>query len=57
MPAHEYMLVGITDCGNKPRTNVISISYSLNPDTNDPTISPVVQRQCAEFGKVCVLSL
>ncbi|KAF7335380.1 Subtilisin-like protein [Mycena venus] len=42
---------GITDCGNKPRTNVISISYHLNPDLNDPAISPVVQRQCTEFGK------
>jgi tripeptidyl-peptidase-1 len=48
----EISTAGITDCGNKPRTNVISISYHLNPDLNDPAISPVVQRQCAEFGKV-----
>jgi hypothetical protein len=43
---------GITDCGDKPATNVISISYHFNPDLTDPTISPVVQRQCTEIGKV-----
>ncbi|KAJ7800197.1 subtilisin-like protein [Mycena olivaceomarginata] len=48
---------GITDCGNKPRTNVISISYHLNPDLNDPAISPVVQRQCAEFGKLALTGI
>ncbi|KAJ7212411.1 subtilisin-like protein [Mycena haematopus] len=48
---------GITDCGNKPRTNVISISYHLNPDINDPSISPVVQRQCAEFGKLALTGI
>ncbi|KAK7001547.1 subtilisin-like protein [Favolaschia claudopus] len=48
---------GITDCGNKPRTNVISISYHFNPDIIDPSISPVVQRQCAEFGKLALTGL
>ncbi|KAF7376947.1 Subtilisin-like protein [Mycena sanguinolenta] len=48
---------GITDCGNKPRTSVISISYHLNPDINDPTISPMVKRQCAEFGKLSLTGI
>jgi tripeptidyl-peptidase-1 len=47
------MYTGITDCGDKPATNVIS-SYHFNPDLTDPTISPVVQRQCTEIGKVCL---
>ncbi|KAF7363047.1 Subtilisin-like protein [Mycena venus] len=48
---------GITDCGNKPRTNVISISYHLHPDINDPAISPVVQRQCTEIGKLALTGI
>ncbi|KAJ6498356.1 subtilisin-like protein, partial [Mycena vitilis] len=48
---------GITDCGDKPSTNVISISYHFNPDLNDPTISPVVQRQCTEFGKLVLTGI
>ncbi|KAJ7320853.1 subtilisin-like protein [Mycena albidolilacea] len=48
---------GITDCGNKPATNVISISYHFNPDLNDPSISPVVQRQCAEIGKLTLTGI
>ncbi|KAJ7902510.1 subtilisin-like protein [Mycena olivaceomarginata] len=47
----------ITDCGNKPATNVISISYHFNPDLNDPSISPVVQRQCAEIGKLTLTGI
>ncbi|KAK7045228.1 subtilisin-like protein [Favolaschia claudopus] len=47
----------ITDCGNKPRTNVVSISYHFNPDLNDPVISPIVQRQCAEFGKLALTGM
>ncbi|KAJ6578646.1 subtilisin-like protein [Mycena vulgaris] len=48
---------GITDCGNKPRTNVISISYHFNPDLIDPSISPVVQRQCTEIGKLVLTGI
>ncbi|KAJ7440062.1 subtilisin-like protein [Mycena galericulata] len=48
---------GITDCGDKPRTNVISISYHFNPDLNDPSISPVVQRQCTEIGKLVLTGI
>jgi len=48
---------GITDCGDKSRTNVISISYHFNPDLNDPSISPVVQRQCTEFGKLTLTGI
>ncbi|KAJ6564007.1 subtilisin-like protein [Mycena capillaripes] len=44
----------ITDCGNKPRTSVISISYHFSPDLNDPSITPIVQRQCTEFGKLAL---
>ncbi|KAI0737078.1 subtilisin-like protein [Daedaleopsis nitida] len=48
---------GITDCGNKPSTNVISISYHFNPDIVDPAISPVVQRQCTEMGKLSLTGI
>ncbi|KAJ6454198.1 subtilisin-like protein [Mycena sanguinolenta] len=48
---------GITDCGDKPRTNVISISYHLSPDLNDPTISPALQRMCTEFGKLSLTGI
>ncbi|KAJ7034568.1 subtilisin-like protein [Mycena alexandri] len=48
---------GITDCGDKPRTNVISISYHFNPDLIDPSISPVVQRQCTEIGKIVLTGI
>ncbi|KAJ6556244.1 subtilisin-like protein [Mycena capillaripes] len=48
---------GITDCGNKPRTNVISMSYHFFPDLNDPSITPIVQRQCAEFGKLTLTGI
>ncbi|KAI0707297.1 subtilisin-like protein [Earliella scabrosa] len=47
----------ITDCGNKLRTNVISISYHFNPDIIDPAISPVVQRQCTEMGKLSLTGI
>lgn len=43
---------GLTDCGDKPIPNVISISYHFSPDFNDPSIVPVVSRQCTEIGKV-----
>ncbi|KAF7346770.1 Subtilisin-like protein [Mycena sanguinolenta] len=48
---------GITDCGDKPRTNVISISYHLSPDLNDPTISPELQRMCTEIGKLSLTGI
>ncbi|KAJ7743035.1 subtilisin-like protein [Mycena maculata] len=48
---------GITDCGDKPRTNVISISYHFNPDLNEPSIAPVVQRQCTEIGKLVLTGI
>lgn len=41
----------LKDCGNKPRANVVSISYSTGTDIVDFT--PELQRQCAEYGKVC----
>ncbi|TFK92673.1 subtilisin-like protein [Polyporus arcularius HHB13444] len=47
--------LGLVDCGNKPRANVVSISYSTSPDINDPTdpaTTQLVQRQCAEIGKL-----
>ncbi|KAJ7199962.1 peptidase S8/S53 domain-containing protein, partial [Mycena pura] len=48
---------GITECGDALRTNVISISYHLSPDLNDPTISPVVQRACTEIGKLSLTGI
>ncbi|KAJ7232666.1 peptidase S8/S53 domain-containing protein [Mycena haematopus] len=32
-------------------------SYHFNPDLNDPSISPVVQRQCAEVGKLTLTGI
>ena len=46
---------GLADCGNKPRANVVSISYSTGADFNDPTdpsSAQLLQLQCAEIGKV-----
>ncbi|PIL35551.1 hypothetical protein GSI_02279 [Ganoderma sinense ZZ0214-1] len=48
---------GLTDCGDKPIPNVISISYHFNPDFNDPTIVPVVSRQCTEIGKLSLTGI
>ncbi|EJF64904.1 subtilisin-like protein [Dichomitus squalens] len=42
----------LVDCGDKPLPNVISISYHFSPDYIDPTITPVVTRQCTEIGKL-----
>ncbi|KAJ7203551.1 subtilisin-like protein [Mycena pura] len=53
----KIFVLGITDCGDKPRTSVISISYHFNPDLIDPTISPVVQRQCTEIGKLVLTGI
>ncbi|KAH9945437.1 subtilisin-like protein [Epithele typhae] len=47
----------ITDCGGAPRSNVVSISYSLNPDIQHPLITPVLERQCAEFGKLSLTGM
>ena len=44
--------VDLVDCGDKPMANVVSISYHLNPDIHEDDITPVIQRQCTEFGKV-----
>ncbi|KAJ6494306.1 subtilisin-like protein [Mycena sanguinolenta] len=48
---------GITECGDKPRSNVFSISYHLSPDLNDPTISPGLQRLCTEIGKLSLTGI
>ena len=42
----------LIDCGDKPAANVVSISYHLNPDIHEDDITPAIQRQCTEFGKV-----
>ncbi|KAF8212835.1 peptidase S8/S53 domain-containing protein [Mycena galopus ATCC 62051] len=47
----------LTDCGDKLRTNVISISYHLSPDLIDPTISPAAQRACTEIGKLSLTGI
>ncbi|RPD60145.1 subtilisin-like protein [Lentinus tigrinus ALCF2SS1-7] len=47
----------LTDCGNKPTVNVVSISYHFNPDVTDPTISPIVQRECTEIGKLSLTGM
>ncbi|RDX57216.1 subtilisin-like protein [Lentinus brumalis] len=48
---------GLSDCGNKPTVNVVSISYHFNPDVIDPTISPIVQRECTEIGKLSLTGM
>ena len=36
---------------------MISISYHFDPDYVDPSITPVVQRGCAEFGKLSLTGI
>lgn len=43
---------GFSDCGDKSKFNVVSMSYHFDPDYQDPTITPYIERQCTEFGKV-----
>ncbi|KAI0749811.1 subtilisin-like protein [Daedaleopsis nitida] len=47
----------LADCGNKPRANVVSISYSTNYDVVDPDVTPALERQCAEFGKLALTGI
>ena len=42
----------LTDCGDKPVANVVSISYGLNADDREDVTTAIIQRQCTEFGKV-----
>ncbi|KAH9945133.1 subtilisin-like protein [Epithele typhae] len=48
---------GLSSCGDIPTYNVVSISYHLNPDIQDPTISPTIQRQCTEIGKLTLTGM
>ncbi|KAI0737895.1 subtilisin-like protein [Daedaleopsis nitida] len=43
---------GLTDCGDKPVPNVISISYHFEPDYLNDAVTPIVQRGCTEMGKL-----
>ena len=52
-----FVFLDLTDCGNKPTVNVVSISYHFNPDITDPTISPIVQRECTEIGKLSLTGM
>ncbi len=45
------------DCGNKPPSYVVSISYHFEPDYPDPTNARILERVCAEYGKVSPDSL
>ena len=56
LPSNKTLL-DLTDCGNKPTVNVVSISYHFNPDITDPTISPIVQRECTEIGKLSLTGM
>ena len=54
--------IGLTNCGDIPRFNVVSISYHSGPDIQDPDISSMFVRQCNAFGAVghhfrCMLDL
>ena len=51
------LCLDLTDCGDKPVASVVSISYHLNPDIHEDDITPVIQRQCTEFGKVRALTI
>ena len=52
-----FVFLDLTYCGNKPTVNVVSISYHFNPDITDPTISPIVQRECTEIGKLSLTGM
>ncbi|KAI0787619.1 subtilisin-like protein [Fomes fomentarius] len=50
----------LADCGNKPRPKVISFSYGSGFDTSDydnEDAIPVIQRQCAEIGKLSLTGM
>ncbi|KAF7346773.1 Subtilisin-like protein [Mycena sanguinolenta] len=49
--------MNLIDCGDKPGSNVISVSYNLSPDINDPTLSPAIQRACTEIGKLSLTGI
>ena len=48
---HLYLVV-LKDCGDAPRANVLSISYSSSPDVSDQGVLSMLQRMCTEIGKV-----
>ncbi|KAJ6454196.1 subtilisin-like protein [Mycena sanguinolenta] len=48
---------GLIDCGDKPGSNVISVSYTFSPDINDPNFSPAIQRACTEIGKLSLTGI
>ena len=52
LPCSIHHILDITDCGDKPIAYVWSISYNFNPDIIREDITPILQRQCTEFGKV-----
>ncbi|PIL35510.1 hypothetical protein GSI_02238 [Ganoderma sinense ZZ0214-1] len=47
----------LTDCGDVPRANVLSISYAAAPDIQNPIFAPVFQRECQELGKPDMVQL
>ncbi|KAI1796887.1 subtilisin-like protein [Ganoderma leucocontextum] len=45
------------DCGNKPASYVVSISYHFEPDYPDPTNARILERVCAEYGKLSLTGM
>ncbi|EJF64895.1 subtilisin-like protein [Dichomitus squalens LYAD-421 SS1] len=46
-----------SDCGDAPRANVVSISYTSTPDVRDSTFLPMLQRECTEIGKLALMGV
>ncbi|KAI1796878.1 subtilisin-like protein [Ganoderma leucocontextum] len=49
--------LGLKDCGDVPRVNVLSISYAAAPDIQDHQSTPVLQRECVELGKLSLTGI
>ncbi|KAM5532597.1 hypothetical protein V8D89_013723 [Ganoderma adspersum] len=49
--------LGLKDCGDVPTANVVSISYTAAPDIQDPMVTPLLQRECHELGKLSLMGV
>ncbi|KAM5532589.1 hypothetical protein V8D89_013715 [Ganoderma adspersum] len=45
------------DCGTKTLSHVVSISYHFEPDYPDPTNARILERVCAEYGKLSLTGM
>ncbi|TBU33346.1 subtilisin-like protein [Dichomitus squalens] len=49
--------IKLQDCGDAPKSNVVSISYTSAPDVRDSMYLPMLQRECTEIGKLALMGV